>query len=153
MKVIYAGRAEGKTSYILKQCEKLEGRKLIIVSTTIEAVCLKNKLYNSGNEDLKAVDVYSTYEIFVKNKTRGLIYSYVFIDEMQTVLQYALNSKLLIDTEFRTERIFATLAKECMVDLDDIRPKISCEACTHKQVCRLASTFNEKYCIYYEEKQ
>lgn len=145
MKVVYANRREGKTSYIIEQCKKLPGSKCVLTTNMQTAFVLSREI----NEDLTHTNIYSVNQLAPNfDHLRGKQYDWIFIDELThfiyTILSYAYVTG--------PTKVIATIGAENLVDLKDVRSRKSCSICAHKAVCQFYNCSISDMCVHYKEE-
>lgn len=96
MKLICGNRGKGKTSYILNQCRVLPGTKLILTHSAQAAARLRGDIL-SDKELRDCTITVQTVWYAAQEKTRGDQYSYIFIDDLDMVVEYIIRDYLHID--------------------------------------------------------
>lgn len=151
MKIITGDRCSGKSSYILEQCKKLKGKKLLIVPTMKEVRRIRFERDRSTNKNFKHTAIHSAFDVFSRNIPKDISWDYVLIDEIQACFHRALVSNLHFTC---TENIYATLDKSFLRDIETVWPIRTCDRCICYPVCIYKQlTDNSRFCHYYHEKQ
>lgn len=149
VRVIYAGRGEGKTSYIIEQCKKLPGNKCVLTSNMQTALLLSHEI----NRELTHTEIYSILQLTPKfDQLHGKQYDWIFIDELTHFVYSMLSHACIVG---QTE-VVSTIGAENLISLEDVKPKKSCGNCICYPVCEykhLYSACKEKVCQFYHEKE